>query len=91
MAGCVPSESDARASSPIAVPRQGGPLILIDGAVANLDTTMHSRRRLDSLAATVVDQRLVQLQFFPADDTAAWRLYGSRARRGVIVIRTRDP
>lgn len=68
--------------------RPPGALLVIDGAVAYLDSTMTNRIRRDVLLAPIVGRVITRIEMYPAGDSAALSQFGSRAASGVILIET---
>jgi hypothetical protein len=63
-------------------------LLILDGAVAGLDSTAASRVRRDSILGTLTNRTIAQLEMYPPGDSVALAYFGSRAQHGVIVINT---
>jgi hypothetical protein len=71
------------------VPRESGVLLVLDGQVAMLDSTNASRIRRDSLLMPLTHRVITRIEMFAPGDTAALRMFGTRAIHGVIVVDSR--
>ncbi len=69
--------------------RPRGPSLVIDGVLLPTDSSVASRHRRDSVTAAQAGREVVELIFAPADDSVAMATYGSRAREGIVILRTR--
>lgn len=69
-------------------PRRG-PLFIIDGVLLPTDSSMGSREWRDSVSAAQRGREVVELILAPANDSSALANYGSRARDGLVILRTR--
>jgi hypothetical protein len=84
------SRVPAGTTTPAELHRQfPGVLIIIDNAIAVLDSTPESRVRRDSLLVALTGRIIASIEMFPPGDSVALKTYGSRARNGLIIITTR--
>ena len=66
-----------------------GPLFIIDGEILPSDSSTASRLVRDRVGAAQSGREVVELILAPANDSAAMATYGSRARGGLVILRTR--